>query len=87
MRDPDGHRTDLLLPGMQIIDIDDEPMMCAVKPNANSNLWGLPAPKSWVEEATNFTSVEVTQTIDGSPMTAERYLAEKKKEPEDSRAV
>jgi len=50
-------------------------------------LWGLPAPKSWVEEATNFTSVEVTQTIDGSPMTAERYLAEKKKEPEDSRAV
>ena len=30
----------------QIIDIDDEAMMCPVKPNANSNLWGLPAPKS-----------------------------------------
>ena len=37
MRDPDGHRTELLLPGMQIIDIDDEPMMCPVKSNASSN--------------------------------------------------
>ena len=84
MRDPDGHRTELLLPGIQIIDIDDEPMMCPVKPNANSNLWGLPAPKSWVEEATSFAGVEVKQTTDGSPMTAERYLAEKKKEPAGS---
>jgi catechol 2,3-dioxygenase len=80
VRDPDGHRTELLLPGIQIIDIDDEPMMCPVKPNANSNLWGLPAPKSWVEEATNFAGVPVNQTPDGSPMTAERYLSEKKKE-------
>jgi catechol 2,3-dioxygenase len=80
VRDPDGHRTELLLPGIQIIDIDDEPMMCPVKPNANSNLWGLPAPKSWVEEATNFADVPVQQTPDGSPMTAERYLAEKKKD-------
>jgi hypothetical protein len=47
---------------------------------------GLSAPKSWAEEATNFASVEVTQTIDGSPMMAERYLAEKK-ESADSRAV
>ena len=53
LRDPDGHRTELLLPGIQIIDIDDEPVPCPVKPGANSNLWGLPAPKSWVEEATN----------------------------------
>jgi len=80
VRDPDGHRTELLLPGIQIIDIDDEPMMCPVKPNANSNLWGLPAPKSWVEEATNFAGVPVKETPAGSPMTAERYLAEKKKE-------
>ena len=80
LRDPDGHRTELLLPGIQIIDIDDEPMMCPVKPNANSNLWGLPAPKSWVEEATNFAGVEVKQGVDGTPMTAERYLAEKPKD-------
>ena len=59
VRDPDGHRTELLLPGIQLIDIDDEPVMCPVNANANSNLWGLPAPKSWVEEATNFAGVEI----------------------------
>ena len=80
VRDPDGHRTELLLPGIQIIDIDDEPMMCPVQPNASSNLWGLPAPKSWVEAATNFAGVQVKQTPDGWPMTAERYLTEKQKE-------
>ena len=81
VRDPDGHRTELLLPGIQMIDIDDEPMMCPVKPNANSNLWGLPAPKSWVEEATNFAGVEIKRpAVDGEPMTAERYLAERKKD-------
>ena len=31
VRDPDGHRTELLLPGIQIIDIDDGPVMCPVK--------------------------------------------------------
>ena len=41
VRDPDGHRTELLLPGIQIIDIDDEPMMCPVKPNANCEPLGL----------------------------------------------
>jgi hypothetical protein len=55
-------------------------MMCPVKPNAHSNRWGLPAPTSWVEEATSFAGVQVQQTADGTPMTAERYLAEKKKD-------
>ena len=36
VRDPDGHRTELLLPGIQIIDIDDEPVRCTVSPKANS---------------------------------------------------
>jgi catechol 2,3-dioxygenase len=78
LRDPDGHRTELLLPGIQIIDIDDEPVPCPVQPGVNSNLWGLPAPKSWVEEATNFADVKVVAGVDGTPMTAERFLAEKK---------
>ena len=30
IRDPDGHRTELLLPGIQLIDIDEEPVMCPV---------------------------------------------------------
>ena len=49
-------------------------------PDANNNLWGLPPPRSWFEETTNFAGVEVKQTQDGTPMTAERYLAEKNKE-------
>jgi len=79
VRDPDGHRTELLLPGIQVIDIDDEPVRCLVQPNANSNLWGLPAPRSWVEEATNFAGVEVRRPpVEGEPMTAEKYLAARK---------
>ena len=76
------HRwTELLLPGIQIIDIDDEPLMCLAKPGSNTNLWGLPAPKSWVEEATNFAGVTVKKPpVEGSPMTAEKYLADKKPE-------
>ena len=81
VRDPDGHRTELLLPGIQLIDIDEAPVMCPVNANANSNLWGLPAPRSWIEEATNFTGVTIKKPpVEGSPMTAERYLSEKKPE-------
>src|SRR5262245_39387617 len=61
VRDPDGHRTELLLPGIQIIDIDDEPVRCAVNPKTNSNLWGLPAPRSWVEEAMSFAGTHVVR--------------------------
>ena len=76
VRDPDGHRTELLLPGIQVIDIDDEPVRCPVSPKANSNLWGLPAPRTWVEEATNFSGVEIRRPpVEGEPMTAEKYLA------------
>jgi catechol 2,3-dioxygenase len=76
LRDPDGHRSELLLPGIQTIDIDDEPVRCPVSPKANSNLWGLPAPRTWVEEATAFAGVEVRRPpVEGEPMTAEKYLA------------
>lgn len=54
--------------------------MCPVQPSANGNLWGLPAPRSWIEEASNFANVQVVAGPQGSPMTAERYLAEKKPE-------
>ena len=45
LRDPDGHRVELLLPATQIIDIDDEPMRYDVTPGRNTNLWGLPPPR------------------------------------------
>ena len=81
VRDPDGHRTELLLPGIQVIDIDDEPVRCLVSPKSNSNLWGLPAPRSWVEQATNFAGVKVrSPPVEGEPMTAEKYLAARSRE-------
>lgn len=81
VRDPDGHRTELLLPGIQVIDIDDEPVCCTVSPKANSNLWGLPAPRTWVDEATHFAGVEIRRApFEGEPMTAEKYLAAKRPE-------
>ena len=48
LRDPDGHRIELLLPATQIIDIDDEPMRYDVTPGRNTNLWGLPPPRTLV---------------------------------------
>ena len=53
----------------QFIPVLDEPVRCVVKPNANSNLWGLPAPRSWVEEATSFAGVEVKRPpVEGEPL-------------------
>ncbi|MBN8919324.1 MAG: hypothetical protein J0H62_01145, partial [Rhizobiales bacterium] len=49
----------LLLPAIQLIDIDEEPQRFDVKPGRNNNLWGLPAPGSWIEEATPFLGVEI----------------------------
>jgi len=76
LRDPDGHRTELLLPAVQMIDIDEEPVRHGVRPNVNTNLWGLPAPRSWVEETTPFAGVEITgQGTDSARMTLESWLA------------
>jgi catechol 2,3-dioxygenase len=59
LRDPDGHRCELLLPAIQLIDIDEEPQRCTATIGKNSNRWGLPAPQSWLEHATPFPGVEV----------------------------
>lgn len=61
IRDPDGHRCEMLLPAIQLIDIDEEPQRFDVKPGRNSNLWGLPAPGSWIEQASLFAGVAVTE--------------------------
>lgn len=75
LRDPDGHRCELLLPAVQLIDIDEEPQRFTVKPGTNTNRWGLPAPRSWFEEATAFAGVTVTApAVEGTPFTLERFL-------------
>jgi catechol 2,3-dioxygenase len=76
LRDPDGHRVELLLPAVQMIDIDEAPARHVVIANTNNNLWGLPAPRSWIEEATPFVGVEIAgQGADSARMTLESWLA------------
>ena len=56
IRDPDGHRTELLLPAIQVTDIEDAPVRFTAKPGKNSNLWGFLPPQSWINEATPFAT-------------------------------
>lgn len=82
LRDPDGHRCELLLPAIQLIDIDEEPQRFTVTPGTNTNRWGLPAPKSWFEEATAFAGVPITAPAgQGSLFTLEKFLEAKPAAP------
>lgn len=74
LRDPDGHRIELLLPPVQIIDIDDEPVRYEMK-GGNTNLWGLPPPRSWFEECSPLSGAHVSAPDrEGEPLTLEKYL-------------
>jgi catechol 2,3-dioxygenase len=87
LRDPDGHRLELLLPAVQIIDIDDEPVRYDVT-GGNTNLWGLPPPRSWFEEASPLTGAKVTAPdTQGEPLTLEKYLFAKGPEAAKSEPV
>ena len=58
-RDPDGHRLEIILPPMQYMDQDEE---TRVWNSADKHMivpWGQPASKSWLEEASLFTNVEI----------------------------
>jgi catechol 2,3-dioxygenase len=75
LRDPDGHRTELLLPAIQVVDHYDEPVACMVDGKSNGNRWGFPPPKSWFEEASDFTGIEIRRPpFEGEPLTLETYL-------------
>jgi catechol 2,3-dioxygenase len=88
VRDPDGHRTELLLPAIQITDTYDEPVACTVSPNSIGNRWGLPPPRTWFEEAAPFAGVRINRPpVEGDPLTLEKYLAGKRwlRDPEPTR--
>jgi catechol 2,3-dioxygenase len=79
LRDPDGHRIELFNTHYQIIDMECEPVRWDPK---GLLPWGMPAQRSWVEEATPFAGVEVVAPPPGpgpGPMTLERYLEGKRK--------
>ena len=75
LRDPDGHRLELFNTHYQVMDMENEP----VRWNPAYTLpWGLPAQRSWHEEAVLFSGVTPRTLPPGpGPMTLERYLAQK----------
>ncbi len=60
MRDPDGHRVEILPPPIQMGDVDDAPEM---HDRPGSGSWEQPPPKSWLFEASRFADVPVTGTL------------------------
>ena len=75
LRDPDGHRLELFNTHYQVMDMEVEPVRWDpryVLP------WGMPAQRSWHEEATTFSGVPVVAPPGGrDPLTLERYLEHK----------
>jgi catechol 2,3-dioxygenase len=58
LRDPDGHRVELLSSPYQLIDLDDRPYGWSTSNSDIANLWGPSPPSSWLTEATLFVGVE-----------------------------
>jgi catechol 2,3-dioxygenase len=78
VRDPDGHRTELLLNAIQVTDRYDEPVACPIEPGSVGNRWGFPPPKSWFDESTPFAGARiVSPPHEGEPLTLEKYLGQK----------
>jgi catechol 2,3-dioxygenase len=75
MRDPDGHRVELFTTHYQAMDIEDEPVRWDVTDPGFGTPWGLPAQRSWHEEASPFTGLAVQALERRSPLpTLEHYL-------------
>jgi len=77
-RDPDGHRVELFNNHYQTMDVEDEPLAWDPADHKISYPWGLPARRAWFEEATAFAGTAVVEPpVKRSPMTLEKYLAER----------
>jgi catechol 2,3-dioxygenase len=77
-RDPDGHRVELFNTHYQIIDTECEPVRWDPTDANVSFPWGLPAQKSWFEQATPFAEEQLREPVmQGTPLTLERFLMEK----------
>ena len=77
IRDPDGHRIELLLPPIVYTDGDDPPVVIDVgEINSPVQAWGLPPRATWVNDGTPFLDCEVTALPGGDQAqpTLEDYL-------------
>jgi catechol 2,3-dioxygenase len=63
IRDPDGHRIELFTSDYLTVDPDLEPIRWSLDDPQRQTLWGHPAPKSWFEEGSEFTTVAVRDPV------------------------
>jgi catechol 2,3-dioxygenase len=63
IRDPDGHRIELFTSDYLTVDPDLEPLRWSLSDPQRQTLWGHPAPKSWFEEGSEFSSVPVREPV------------------------
>jgi catechol 2,3-dioxygenase len=77
-RDPDGHRVELFNTHYQVMDVEIEPIRWDAADANVSFPWGLPAQRSWFEQATLFEGQAVVEPpTPRAPLTLDRFLAEK----------
>jgi catechol 2,3-dioxygenase len=63
VRDPDGHRIELFTSDYLTVDPDLEPLRWSLTDPQRQTLWGHPAPKSWFEEGSEFSTVPVREPV------------------------
>jgi 3,4-dihydroxyphenylacetate 2,3-dioxygenase len=63
VRDPDLHRVELFTSDYLTVDPDLEPYRWSLRDPQRQTLWGHPAPKSWFEEGSVFTGVQVREPV------------------------
>jgi catechol 2,3-dioxygenase len=63
VRDGDGHRTEFYTCDYQTMDPDHEPIRWSVRDPRRQTLWGMPAPRSWFEEAPPFAGQGVREAL------------------------
>lgn len=71
VRDPDDHRIEIYCSDYQTVDPDLEPIKWDLKDPQRQTLWGMPAPRSWFEEGSVFTGVDVQKArLEATPIIA-----------------
>ena len=71
IRDPDGHRIELFTSDYLTVDPDLEPLRWSLADPQRQTLWGQPAPKSWFEEGSEFSSVPLREpALEARPIVA-----------------
>ena len=63
VRDPDGHRVELVTSDYLTADPDLEPLRWSLDDPQRQTLWGHPAPKAWFEEGTEFAEVAAREPV------------------------